>query len=78
MKGLESTIRQLKHEFTDYIEVLDMIDGLVKNPRDLHVNGVDNIHATRPTGTSRDRALRKLRADLSPHAEGVDNVHTPL
>lgn len=71
----------------DDTEVLDLIDRVVQGKdggdkkSEQYKTTVDNIHSdTRPTGTTRQRALRKLRKDsptlhaevlagkLSPHA----------
>jgi hypothetical protein len=49
----------MKNICRDDMEALDLINGVVRNPAHLHPD-VDNVHV-RPAGTTRDRALRRLR-----------------
>lgn len=83
--GLGTTIRMLKSICRDDVEALDAIDRATVGKQGSRTDIVDNINEVqRPTGTSRDAALRRLRKDrpdllervlaneLSAHAAAVE------
>jgi len=76
LKGLGASVPLLKRICADDPEALDLIDRAMgrKGRADKITANVDNIHDSgdleRPSGTSRDSALRKLRKDAPElHAE---------
>jgi UDP-N-acetylmuramoylalanine-D-glutamate ligase len=77
--GLGTTIRFLKNLCRDDDEALEAIDAATKHKpgggKNQHTKQnslVDNINeATRPTGTSRDAAIRRLRKDRPDLLEKV-------
>jgi len=93
--GLGTTIRFLKNLCRDDTEAIKAIDQAIqkkpgggKNQHTMQKCFVDNIHeAERPTGTSRDAAIRRLRKDrpdllekviagqLSAHAAALEAGH---
>jgi hypothetical protein len=56
--GLDVEVKALKRLCQDDTEAFDLIDAADQNP-----TGVHNIHTTRPSGTSEQAALRRLRKD---------------
>lgn len=84
--GLGVDLETLRKLCRDDVEAMDIIDRETRRPAHIHArHDVDNINVTeRPTGTSADYALRKLREDapelhrqvldgaLSPHAAMVE------
>lgn len=84
-RGLNSDVRTLQKVCHDQRDVLDLIDQALQRPRGGdHRSNVDNINVARPTGTSQQRALRKLRTsrpdlhvrvvagEMSPHAAMIE------
>jgi hypothetical protein len=83
MKGIGATVRFVQkvvdsiEDKAERAEVQDLLDRALQNPvggSDMISLNEDNIHdendLERPSGTSRDRALRKLRVDAPDlHAE---------
>lgn len=78
LKGIGASVELIRRVISDDPEALDLLDRALQNP----VGGSDKIrlnediihdendHVERPSGTGRDRALRKLRADAPElHAE---------
>jgi hypothetical protein len=60
----------LRRLICDDYEALDMLDAALKNPVGRPPSKtVDNINNSRPTGTSIEYALRRLRADDRPIAK---------
>lgn len=62
LAGIGGTVELLRSICRDDNEARTLIDEAVENPAHVH-RDVDNIHVARPDGTSKDRALRKLRRD---------------
>jgi hypothetical protein len=61
-RGLGATIEILKNLCHDDVDARDLIDEAVQKSGGRPRKTVDNIHSfERPTGTSRDRSLRRLR-----------------
>lgn len=61
-QGLGTTVKTLQRLCNDAPDVLDLIDQALQNPAGIHA--VSNIHSIpRPSGTTEQRALRKLRKD---------------
>jgi len=86
--GLGTTIRFLKNLCRDDAEALEAIDRATKGQQGRRTDFVDNIHEVeRPSGTSRDAAIRRLRKDrpdllekviagqLSAHAAALEAGH---
>jgi hypothetical protein len=65
--GLKN-LEVLRRLVCDDYEVLDMLDAALKNPVGRPSETVYNIHNNRPSGTSIEAALRRLRADERPIA----------
>lgn len=71
LEGLGASVRLIRNIIRDDIKTTDLLDQALKHPdgnptgANQHTGGtVDNIHGSdRPTGTSRDAALRRLRKD---------------
>jgi hypothetical protein len=69
LEGLGVDLKLIQRLCADDREALDLIDRVVEgkeggNGSNQHVATVSNIHSsTRPAGTTRQRALRKLRKD---------------
>lgn len=70
LAGIGATVELLKRLVKDDAEAVDLLDQALQNPPSTHA-AVSNIHGTeRPSGTTKDRALRKLRKDAPElHAE---------
>jgi len=58
LKGLGADVGLIKQIIRGDPEAEDMLDQALQNPNALH-----NVQAKAPTGNTRERALRKLRAD---------------
>lgn len=72
MKGIGATVDLVKRVIAADPEAVDLLDRALAGRQGERTDLVDNIHevSARPDGTSRDRALRKLRADAPElHAE---------
>lgn len=71
--GLGSSIKQLRGLCGEVPEALDLLDRALQNPPHKHAD-VNNMNVTpsRPRGTSKEQALRKLRAVQ----KGTNNVST--
>lgn len=65
LKGLGATVDLIRRVVADDPEALDALDRELQNPDgNPHDGSVDNINRSeRPTGTSREHALRKLRQE---------------
>lgn len=59
IRGLASSVGQIKNLCRDNIVVIDLIDQALQNPVGAHIDN-SNI-STAPNGTTRDSALRRLR-----------------
>ena len=69
MRGIGATVDLVRRVVSDDPEAVDLLDRALQNPAHVHSPDVDIVHV-RPDGNSRDRALRKLRADApNLHAE---------
>lgn len=71
MKGIGATVDLVKRVIADDPEAVDLLDRALQNPEGRPKTD-DNINSIspRPHGTSRDHALRRLRADAPElHAE---------
>lgn len=90
-QGMGTTVQRLKHLCRDEPVALDAIDQVCRgkpgkrwDSRTSDPNNVDNVNSIRPTGNSRDAALRRLRdqrpdlhrrvlaGELSPHAAMIE------
>ncbi len=60
LDGLGSDVKTIQRMCADDIETLTLIDEALKNPHGVH-HAFDNVHSTKPDGTSRQAALRSLR-----------------
>lgn len=75
LKGLGSDVALVRRIVADDPEALDLLDQALQGKhggdrRSAHATNVDISNVDRPTGTTRDRALRKLRKDAPKlHAE---------
>lgn len=69
LAGLGAEVALIRRIVADDTEALDLLDQALQSPASIHA--VSNIHGTeRPAGTTKDRALRKLRKDAPEvHAE---------
>ena len=56
------TVKDLQDVFHDDAEVIDWLDRVEQRPAHIKVGDVDNVHI-RPTGTSKESGLRRLRKD---------------
>jgi hypothetical protein len=66
LEGLGATVDLVRKFVRDDPEALSLFDQAVQRPvgANQHSEGDDNVHTQeRPTGNSRERALRKLRRD---------------
>lgn len=71
LRGIGASVGLIRRVVADDPEALDLLDQALQNPVGTNQH-VDIIHTLpdRPDGTSRDRALRKLRTDAPGlHAE---------
>lgn len=69
MRGLGASVDLIRRVVADDPESLDLLDQVLQNPAHIHHDD-NNIQVKAPQGTSRDRALRKLRKDAPKlHAE---------
>lgn len=69
MKGIGATVDLVKRVVSDDPEAVDLLDRALQNPAG-RPETLSNIQDKAPTGTTKDRALRKLRADAPElHAE---------
>lgn len=68
-QGIGASVDLVRRIVGSDTEALDLLDQAVQNAPHVHAPDVDNVNV-RPDGNSRDRALRKLRADApSLHTE---------
>lgn len=76
LKGLGASVMTIRKLLVDDMGALDLLDQALQRPASMRA--VDNIHGTeRPTGTSKDAALRKLRKDAPAlHAEVIAGLLT--
>jgi hypothetical protein len=72
LKGLGASIDLVKRVVAGDVVALDLLDRALQNPGG-RPETVDNIHSSkeRPSATSKDRALRKLRKDAPALHEEV-------
>lgn len=90
LRGIGASVDLIRRIVADDAEAVDLLDRSLQNPASVH-SAVSNIHGTeRPAGTTKDRALRKLRKDapdlhadvlsgnLSAHAAMVKAGFRPL
>lgn len=64
LAGLGASVATVRKLLVDDVEALDLLDQAVQGRRGERTDLVPNIHEVeRPAGTTRDRALRKLRKD---------------
>ena len=84
IRGLGSSVTQIKNLCRDNVVVLDLIDQALQRPNGIH-DAVDIVNSTgRPDGNGRDGALRRLRKsrpdlhskvlkkELTPHAAMIE------
>lgn len=74
LAGLGANVDLVRRMVGDDNEALDLLDQATQNPdgrpSEEDRETVSNIHSSRPAGTTKDRALRKLRKDAPElHAE---------
>jgi hypothetical protein len=61
-KGLGASVDLIRRIVKDDAEALTMLDLALQRPHGVHAAGdVSNRHISRPAGTTKERALRKLR-----------------
>lgn len=64
LEGLGASVQLLKNIVRDDTETLDLLDRALKGKQGERTDLVDNINeVSRPDGTSREAALRRLRKD---------------
>lgn len=69
LRGIGASVDLVRRIVADDVEALDLLDRALKNPAHVHAD-VNNINV-RPTGTSKDYALRRLRKDAPELHAGV-------
>jgi hypothetical protein len=62
LKGIGASVDLLRRIVADDTEAVDLLDRALQNPAHVHHDD-NNIQVTAPQGTSKERALRKLRKD---------------
>lgn len=77
LKGLGADIDLVRRVVAADKEALDLLDRALQNPAHVHTD-VNNINVSRPQGTSRTQALRRLRKEADSGNVRAAELHADV